>query len=71
MGTGSLNLGIVSTAKSARVSADVGVSIDFQETHISNSEVATAKRKRFPGQRQVNKKQCIAFSIDELFGDKR
>jgi hypothetical protein len=65
------NLENISTAESARVSADVGVPIDYQEPHISNSQVETAKRKRCPGQRQASKKQCIAFSAEELFGDKR
>ena len=65
------NLENISTAESARVSADVGVPIDYQEPHISNSQVETAKRKRCPGQRQANKKQCIAYSAEELFGDKR
>jgi hypothetical protein len=55
-------LGHISTAESARVSADVGVSIDYQDTRISNSEVANAKRKRCPGQRQANKKQRIINS---------
>jgi hypothetical protein len=65
----SLNLENISTAESARVSADVGVSIDYQDTH--NTEVTNAKRKRCPDQQRANKKQCIAFSPDELFGDKR
>ena len=67
----SLNLENILTAESARVSAYVGVSIDYQDTHISNSKIAIAKRKRCPFQRQGNKKQVIAFSIDELFGDNR
>ena len=67
----SLNFGNISTAESARVSADVGVSIDYQDPHVSNSGVATSKRKRCSVQRQENKKQSIVFSIDELFGDKR
>ena len=66
-----LNLGNFSTSESAQVSADVRVSIDYQDTHVSNSGVTTAKRKRCPVQRQDNKKQSIAFSIDELFGDNR
>ena len=65
----SLNLENISTVESARVSADVGVSIDYQDTH--NSEVTNAKRKRCPGQRRVNKKQRIAFTLGELFGDDR
>jgi hypothetical protein len=48
----------ISTSESARISANVGVSIDYQGTHISNSGVATAKRKRCPGRAQANKKKC-------------
>ena len=65
----SFNLENISTTESTRVSADVDVSIDYQDNHINNSQVETAKRKRCPDQRQTNKKQSIAFSIDELFGD--
>jgi hypothetical protein len=61
-----INLEGISTAESARVSADVGVSIDYQD-----SEVTNAKRKRCPGQRRANKKQGIAFTLGELFGDDR
>ena len=67
----SLNFGNFTSTQSARVSADVGVSIDYQDTQVSNSEVTTAKRKRCSVRRQENKKQSIAFSIDELFGDNR
>ena len=59
----SLNFGNISTDEAVRVS------IDYQDNHINNSQVETAKRKRCPDQRQTNKKQSIAFSIDELFGD--
>jgi hypothetical protein len=57
-----VNLENISTAESARISVNVGVSIGYQGTHISNSEVATAKRKRCPGRPQENKKKCIALS---------
>ncbi len=67
----SFNLENILTAETAQVSADVGVSIDYQDTHISYSEVAATQRKRCPGQRQANKKQSIVFSLDELFGNKR
>ena len=59
----SLNFENISTDEAVRVS------IDYQDNHINNSQVETAKRKRCPDQRQTNKKQSIAFSIDELFGD--
>ena len=65
----SFNLENISTTESTRVSADVDVSIDYQDNHINNSQVEIAKRKRCPEQRQTNKKQSIAFSIAELFGD--
>ena len=67
----SLNLENFSISESAQVSADVGLLIDYQDPHVSNSGVATSKRKRCSVQRQENKKQSIALSIDELFGDKR
>ena len=65
----SLSFGNISTDEAVRVSADVNVSIDYQDNHINNSQVKTAKRKRCPEKRQTNKKQSITFSIDELFGD--
>ena len=65
----SLNLGNISIDEAVRFSADVDISIDYQDNHINNSQVETAKKKRCPDQRQTNKKQSIAFSIDELFGD--
>ena len=65
----SSNFGNISTDEAVQVSADVDASIDYQDNHINNSQVETAKKKRCPDQRQTNKKQSIAFSIDELFGD--
>ena len=59
----SLNFENISTDEAVRVS------IDYQDNHINNSQVETAKKKRCPDKRQTNKKQSIAFSIDELFGD--
>ena len=64
-------LGNVSTTQSAHVSAAAYVSIDYEESHVSNPAVGTTKRKRLPSQLQANKKQSIAISITELFGDQR
>jgi len=61
----------VSTTESGCVSAVGPASIDYQETDMNNSEIGNGKRKRHPGQLPANKKQSIAISIADLFGDKR
>ena len=55
----------ISTTESGCVTAVVVASIDYHETDMNNSEVDNGKRK------QANKKQCIAISLADLFGDKR
>ena len=65
------NLSNISTTLSARVSGAAVVSIDYEESHVSDPAVAATKRKRPPCQLKSNKKQSITISIAELFGDNR
>jgi hypothetical protein len=58
----SFNLENISDCLPAR--ASVVASIDYQNTHLTNPEVNG-------NERQANKKQSVAFTLDELFGGDR
>jgi acetone carboxylase gamma subunit len=65
----SFNLENISACLPARASAVA--SIDYQDTHLTNPEVNHANKDRCRDQRQANKQQSVAFTLDELFGGDR